>query len=143
MATVQQWVAGDTIATALSTELNSLANGSATAASTAIDNETGLYQYLNLELVLASLTPTGAPTVSVYITYSTDNGTSFDDVSSAEAELLAVLPLSTTASTKRVSRGAIPIRPLQFKLFAVNNSGVALAASANTVRYRRNNEQAV
>jgi hypothetical protein len=142
MATTFKWVAPEAIATAHSTSLNSLGSGSLSAASSTIDNETDLYEFLNLEVVLASLTPTGSPSVNIWASYSTD-GTNFDDGSTSEMELLAVLPLSTSASTKRVSRGNIPIRPLKFQIYVENKSNVAFAAASNTVKYRRTNLQGV
>lgn len=142
MATAS-WAAPNTIGNALTTELNSLANGSYSSASSAIDNEAGLFLYLDLELLLASLTPTGAPTVSVYAVYSIDNGTNFEDGGGAtappNAALLCTIDLSTSASIKRRTRVNLSIAPLQFKLVVLNNSGVSFAASGNTVRYRRHN----
>lgn len=142
MATTFKWVAPEAIATAHSTSLNTLTNGSLSAASSTIDNETDLYEFINLELVLASLTPTGSPAVNIWVSYSTD-GTNFDDGSTSEMELLAVLPLSTSASAKRVSRGNIPIRPLKFQLYVENKSGPSFAGSGNTLKFRRSNLQGV
>jgi hypothetical protein len=142
MATTFKWVAPEAIASAHTTSLNTLTNGSLSAASSTVDNETDLYEFINLELVLASLTPTGTPVVNVWVAYSTD-GTNFDDGSVAEMELLQPLPLSTSASAKRVSRGNIPIRPLKFQLYVENKSGVSFAGSGNTLKYRRTNLQGV
>lgn len=141
MATFQ-WAAPEAEATALSTDLNTLGNGSLSAASAAINNETGLYSYIVVEIALASLTPTGTPAVNVYIAYSLD-GTNFDDGSVGEMLLLTPLPLSTGASAKRVSRGPFPLLPLQFKLYVENRSNVAFAASGNTLRYSRLNDASV
>lgn len=144
MATTFKWVAPETlVALFTGTELNSLANGSLSAASGVIDNETDLYEFINLELVLASLTPTGSPAVNVWAAYSLDNGTNYDDGSTSEMELLAVLPLSTSASAKRVSRGNILIRPLKQKLYVENKSNVAFASSGNRLNYRRAHLQGV
>lgn len=137
-----KWKAPEAIATAHSTSLNSLANTALSAASSTVDNETDLYEFINLEVVLASLTPTGTPAINVYVSYSLD-GTNFDDGSVSEMELLASCPLSTSASAKRVSRGNIPIRPLKAQLYVENRSGVSLAASGNTLKYRRAYEQSV
>ena len=48
---------------------------------------------------------------------------------------------ATTA--RRLTKVNIPIPPLKFKLYAWNKTGQALAASANTLKYRRHNEQDV
>lgn len=143
MPTTQQWVAPESIATALTTELNSLGNGSQSAASSAIDNETDLDEWIDVELVLASLTPTGSPFCLVYILYSLD-GTNYEDLStSALHAAAAALPFTTATGAKRVVARAIPILPLKFKLAVENRSGVSLAASGNTLKYRRFNEQQV
>ena len=146
MASIFKWVAPESIATALTTDLNSLANGSYSAASAAIDNETDLYTHLDLEVYLGSLTPTGTPTVSAYLVPSVD-GTNYTDGGGATAPpietLIAVLSLSTSTGAKYRSATNIPIPPLKFKLILLNSSGVALASSGNTLKYRRHNGQAV
>lgn len=146
MATTFKWVAPESIATALSTELNSLGNGSFSAASSAIDNETDLFQYINLELVLASLSPTAGAYVDVWLEPALDATPNYVDHGKAlqTAHLLGTLPLDTTASTaQRIIRWNIPIPPLKFKLSVRNGAGVALASSGNTLKYRRHNEQGV
>lgn len=146
MATTFQWVAPETIASALTTELNTLTNGSYSAASTAIANESGLYENIALELFLASLTPTGSPSCSVYLLATLD-ATNYEDGGGATAPalgaLLCVFDLSTSASTKRRTKTGLVIPPLGFKLVLQNNSGVSFAGSGSTLRYRRYNEQSV
>lgn len=143
MATTTKWLAPEAIATALTTELNSLANGSQSAASAAIPNETDLYQYIDLELVLASLTPTGTPYCAVYLVASLD-GTNYEDLTtSATHALLATFPMSTAVAAKRIVVKNLLLPPLGFKLAVQNQAGPALAASGNTLKYRRHNEQSV
>jgi hypothetical protein len=145
MASTFQWTTPDTIASALTTELNTLTNGSYSAASGAIDNETGLFLYVDVELSLASLNPTGTPSCSLFIVKSVDAGSNFEDGGGATAPaneaLLCSFSLSTGASTKRRVVANLLIPPLQFKFVLLNNTGVSTAASGNTVRYRRHNEQ--
>ena len=141
--TTSKWTAPEAIATALSTELNALGNGSISAASSAIDNETGLYLYLSVELALASLTPTGVPYCNLYLIKSVD-GTNFEDLSGSMGhEVIAVFPMATGAAAKRIAIANILIPPLQFKLAVENQTGVSLAASGSTLKYRRHNEQQV
>ena len=145
MAT-EKWASPESAGTALSTEFNSLADGSFTNASSAIDNETDLYLFMQLELVLASLTPTGQPRVDVYLITSLD-GTNYADGGGSTAPpahtLIFSFDLSTsTGAKRRVSQQAIEIPPLKFKLVARNGSGVSLASSGNTLKYRRHNLQA-
>ena len=142
MATLQ-WATPESTATALTTELNSLANGSLSTLSSAIDNTTGLYEYLAVEVALASINPSGTPYVTVYLFYSLD-GTNYEDGSASASHAVAVsLPVTTGSSAKRAVSRHIPLQPLPFKLAVQNNTGVALAASGNTLRYRRFNEQSV
>lgn len=139
MATTQ-WTAPEAIATALSTGLNSLSDGSASAASSAIDNETDLYLYIDLELVLASLTPAGSPTVDVYLLATLD-GTNYDDLSESNlGTYLGSFAFSTATAAKRCVLRNLVIPPLKFKLALINHAGAALAASGNTLKYRRHSE---
>lgn len=138
------WDTPIAIASALTTELNSLANGSYTAASAAIDNETGLYEYMGAELALASLTPTGTPSASLFLVESLD-GTNYADgggsVVPANESLIGTFSLSTGVGAKRRILSKILIPPFPFKLIVLNNAGVALAASGNTLKVRRYNER--
>ena len=150
MATTLKWVAPEALATALTTELNSLADSTTdttgfSAVSAEIANETDLYQYINLELVVA--TQGGARSagafVVVYINYSAD-GTTYDDTSNKPiAALLAVFQLDAATTARRLTKVNIPIPPLDFKLLVLNDTGQALAATLNTLKYRRHNEQGV
>ncbi len=124
-------------ATALSTELNSLSNGSASSASSAIDNTTNLDLYADFELVIAaqgSARSTGA-TVGLYMTTSLD-GTNYDDAASATAELIATFSLDAATTARRRTVRDVPIPPALFKVFVVNNTGQAFASSGSTIRYR-------
>lgn len=143
MATTNKFTAPEAIATALTTELNSLANAGLSAASAAIDNEAGLYLYMELELVLASLTPTGVPYCSVYLVKQIDGTNYEDNTVSATHQVVAVFPMSTAVAAKRIIVSNILIPPCPFKLIVQNNCGPALAASGNTLKYRRFYEQAV
>ena len=69
----------------LTTTLNSLANN-ALDLGAAINNETNLVMYMDLELTLASLDLSSqvSPSVVVYMLESVDGGTDFDTVSDAE-----------------------------------------------------------
>lgn len=126
-----------TIVTALSTEFNSLATATATAASSAIDNSTNLDLYMDLELVVAAqgVARSAGAIISVYGVYAVD-GTNYGDVLAATAELLAVFPLDAATTARRCAARDVPMPPGLFKMFAVNSTGQALAASANTLKYR-------
>jgi hypothetical protein len=125
------------IATVLSTELNSLANGSASAASSAIDNSSNLDLYCDLTLTLAtqgSARATGA-LVSVYMVQALD-GTNYDDVLVSSAQLVALFPLAAATTAAQVTRTDVMVPPGLYKLFVLNGTGQALAASGNLLEHR-------
>lgn len=125
----------------LSTELNSLANGAFSNASTTLDNSgsTAKHLYFALELVLASLTPTGAPYIAVYALYSID-GTNYEDGGGSTAPPLmsqiAAFDLSTSTGAKRRTRVNVPAAPFPVKFVVENRAGVSLASSGNTLSVR-------
>ena len=137
MAVTQHAAYTASIASTLTTELNALANGSASAASTAIDNTTNLDLYHDLTLTIAvqgGARSAGA-TVSVYLVMALD-GTNYDDVNATTAELVAVFPLDAATTARQATRRDVPVPPGLFKYFVVNNTGQALAASASLLEYR-------
>lgn len=146
MATTFEWVAPEAIATAHSTTLNSLADGSFSGASSAITNETGLYQSIWLELVLASLSPAAGAYVDIWIEATLD-ATNYSDASKPlqTAKLLYTFQLDTAAATAQriVTPRPVVIPPLDFKLEVRNKAGVSFGASGNTLKYRRSYEQGV
>ena len=142
-----KWAAPEAIVTALTTELNSLANGEA-ALTAAIANETGLYPYIDLELYMASVdihTQT-ALYLSVWFLSAVDSTPNYEDGSNTGPMIPArppdvVIPVraGSGAMTQRVNVVNIPIPPLGFEILIQNNIGAALAASGNTLKYRRHN----
>jgi len=144
MATVT-WNSPASITTALSTELNSLANGTR-AVSGAIDNETNLSRFLDLELKVAEQGAARDDTahVDVHILYSVDGTNySFGDASTdpSAASPVAVFALDASTSERYVTLTGIHIAPLKFKLLLVNQTGQVLAASGNTIKQRTHNEK--
>lgn len=125
------------IATALSTELNSIASAGLTAASAAIDNTSNLDLYADFELVVAAqgTARVAGATVQLFIVVALD-GTNYGDVNATTAEVIAVFPLDAVVTARRAVIRDVPIPPALFKLFAVNSTGQTLAASANTIKYR-------
>lgn len=128
------------IATALSTELNSLGNGSSSSASAAIDNTSNLDLLVDLVLTVATQGSArgAAAVVEVYLMPAVD-GTNYDDAVRNVAELVAVFTLDATTTARQVTRRDIPIPPGLFKLVAYNGTGQPLAASGNTLKYRAHN----
>lgn len=139
MANIGKWNAPSAAVTVLSTELNSLANASITAASTAIANNTNLDMYVDIEVNLAALSPSALSFVGIYIMEAVD-GTNYPAPSAADlrlagTQLLAIIPTGNTGSTaQRVVARNILIPPASFKIILDNQTGSALAASGNTVK---------
>ena len=139
MANIGKWNAPGTLTTVLSTGLNSLANNTMSAGSSTYANQTNLDLYADIEVVLASLSPTAGAFVSIYVLEAVD-GTNFPAQSDADlrlttSQLLVSIPVGTTAATaQRVTARNILLPPaaIQFKLD--NQTGVALNAAGNTVK---------
>ena len=135
----------------LTTTLNALANAT-TDLSAAIDNSSNLCTFMDLELTLASLdlSAQSNPSVAIYLVESVDGGSDYEtgeDAQSADIEmptadqLCAVFGLrkSDAAEAKLRVKSMIPIPPGHFKLLLRNNTGVAFAATGNTLAYRTYN----
>ena len=137
MATTTHKAYTAAIASILTTELNTLASGSASAASAAVDNTSNLDLYVDLTLTVAaqgSSRSSGA-TVAVYLIMALD-GTNYDDTNATTAELVAVFPLDAATTARQSTRRDIPVPPGLFKFFVVNSTGQAFAGSGNILEHR-------
>lgn len=130
MATLQ-WAAPSSAQTALTTELNSLANGSTSALGSAWDNTSSRYVQAAGEVYLGSLTPTAGGYVQVYLVPSPD-GTNYGDI--VNANLVAKIYPSTSTGAKRLTFENVPLGPFLYKVALLNQCGVTLASSGNTVK---------
>lgn len=137
MATTKHKAYTASIASALTTELNSLGNGSTSSASSAIDNTSNLDLYHDLTLTVAAQgsSRSAGACVSVYLVPALD-GTNYDDVHATTAELVAVFPLDAATTARQSTRRDVPVPPGLFKYFAVNSTGQAFASSGNILEYR-------
>ncbi len=142
-----KWSQG-VITTLLDVELNALASNAAAEDAAFYDNATNDYIWGDFELVLASLTPTGTPTIELYILPALD-GTNYPD---RTLTATAVLPAScfrgvfvptTSAGAKRLYLGGIVLPPSIFKAALMNKTGVALGATLNTLKFTPYYEQSL
>lgn len=128
----------------LTTELNSLATANGAAASAAIDLTGNGWQLGDLELFVASssLAFTAASFMSVYFLPSTD-GTNYPKYTSGAswklalnylAGTIAIHPATLSAETIYEGVTGVLIPDAKFKVVLVNNSGVTLPASGNTLK---------
>lgn len=130
-------------ASVLTTELNSLADGSVTALSSEQDNGTNLDSLADFVLDLASLTISSTSAfVSVYIVPTVD-GTNYPDWTSGavanyhgQYHVGPILVKNVTAATARAELTRVPLPPGKFKVAVRNGVGAALAAASNTLKIR-------
>lgn len=139
MANIGKWGNLASVVTLLTTELNALGNGSASAASSAIANQTNLDVYADVELVLASLSPAAPNYLTLYILEAID-GTNYPSATGSvlrnqPSQILCTFPIDTTAATaQRVVVRNVVLPPGTFKVVLDNQAGVALGATGNTVK---------
>lgn len=140
MATLK-WSNGS-LATALSTELDSLADA-ARAISGAIDNTANLHLYMDVELAVAytSSAPAAGTKAGELYAIPTVDGTNYGEggtsVTPQKALLIGIFESrnGSTSSVERLILPGIPMPPIQFKLLMVNTSGKTLKSSGNTLKY--------
>jgi hypothetical protein len=146
------WTAGSgaglTWADAFSTAtLNSIASTNGILSDVAIANGTALDRYMDISFALASAAFTGTGiNLSIHLYPLNKDGTTYGDGkfgSSAAGPCayppVAVIPLVAATQAQTGAATGIVIPPGTFKLVLVNNGGVALAASGNTLQYRTYN----
>lgn len=146
MATFQ-WVAPEALQSYLSTGLDSLANAAFSASGAEVDNTTGLFQYINLELVIAAqgVARSAGAVVEVWTEVAVDATPNYPDRAVADliSNFLRSFQLDAATTARRLTLTNIPIPPLKLKLYVKNGTGQAFAASGNTLKYRRHNEGSV
>ena len=131
----------ETIFTALSTELNSLANGAACSASSAFDNDSSGQRWpaAMAEVYVAAQGSNRAAgaSVSLFIIPTTD-GTNYGDVTDEclDNYRVKVWSLDDAALAARFLTGRINLPPTDYKVVLKNNTGQAFPSSGNTVKLR-------
>jgi len=128
-----KWGGRSTSTTLASTELNSLTNGGTPALGAEYDNATNLYRWVDIEVVLASFTPTAGGYVGIYMAPALD-GTNYPDTKMEHVhELVATLGLYAGAGAVRTTVCGIRVPPSKFKLLVYNAAGANFASSGNTI----------
>lgn len=139
MGNIAKWNPPSPVVTVFSADLNSLANNTVAGPSAVIANQTNLDMYVDIELVLAALSPTTGAYVAIYLAEAID-GANYPVPSSADLRqqtdaLLCTFVLSATASTaQRLVKRQIVIPPGACKLYLDNQSGGAFGATGNTLK---------
>jgi len=142
MATITKLVAGASLGvTVLSTEMNSLANGSASALGATHNQDTNLDAMATAELnVTFGSAPTASSTVELWMVPAVD-GTNFGDWTSGAsyrtsgAILCGMFELdAVTTAQKKPLKGIFHLPAIDVKFAVVNRSGAAFPASGSTVK---------
>lgn len=136
------------VANWLTTELNSLANSSTNVLSTlggAFQN-TGGWQLADVEFFTGStLSPTAGAFVELWLLRSLDGGTNYEDGSATVAPgrpADAIIPVRTgTTIQPRAGYSQLQLPPGFYKPILRNQTGVALSATLNLVRFAMYTEQ--
>jgi hypothetical protein len=139
--TTQKWEAA-AITSLMTTELNSLANGSTAIASAGYDNATNLYLFGLFELnVTFGSAPTAGNTVDLFLVPAPD-GTNYDDGSGSVTPPITCyaggFPLRAVTTAQKIPLGGplslLWLPPLPFKVVVKNGSGQAFPASGSTLK---------
>lgn len=133
--------------TVLTTELNSLANGSRTNAGTQIDNGSNLDQFGCVELqVTFGSNPSAGAYVAIYAVRAPDDSNYEDGSSSVDPgahRLVATIPVRASTSAQRLSSQVFPMDPSKTKFILLNKTGQAFPSSGSTLKLYTNNDESV
>lgn len=145
------WGTRQSATTLLTTELNSLASGSGSSASSAIDLTASGWQLGDLELYIASssLAFTAASYVDVYFLTSSDgnnypkytSGASWKLAQNYWAARIWIHPATLSSEAIYESVREVRIPSAKFKVVLVSTAGVTLPASGNTLKLYPTPEQ--
>ncbi len=140
------YAAGPT--TWLSTELNALANSAANVLSTlgAAFQNTASWLYADVEFLAGgTTTPAAGAFLELWLLRSLDGGTNYEDGSATVApgrpsDIIIPVRAGTTI-TPRAGASGLLLPPGFYKPILRNQTGVALAATANIIRFSAYSEQ--
>lgn len=124
--------------TLMTTELNSLANGSSVVGTTEYDNSASanLYFWADFEMSVTYVTaPTNMTPVEIFI-IPAENGTDYADADTSNPPrglLAGAFMVRNTTATQRIVARGLSLPAAKFKLMVRNNTGQAFAASGNTI----------
>lgn len=126
--------------TLLSTEMNAIADGSYSAAGTALDNATNLdlmaVAQLDVDFVLA---PNAYGVVELYMLKAID-GTNYEDGSASiipsPGALVGLFTVAATTAAQRLMTPPFDLVPCPVKFMIRNSTGQAFPATGTTVKVR-------
>lgn len=129
----------DAIASATINANPGLANGAA-ATGGDLDNSSNRHLFGLVSIKLASLTPATGGFVEIHCLPRLSDGTSFAE---RTASTLAATWIPETGSTAKEGTVTLRLLPGVFRIALVNNLGVALAITGNSVQIQTFTEEAV
>ena len=129
----------------LSTELNSLANSTRTAAGTEVDNGVNKDVYGKLELkVTFGVAPTANSYMDIYMVTATDGSTYEDGSSSVDPgvhNLVDRIPVRAVTTAQILTGRLFHMLPAKTKFLILNASGQSFPASGSTLRLYTTNRK--
>lgn len=133
-----QWETAEAVGNVLSTELNSLSNGSRTNAGTEYDNSTSKKTHAWVEFACTwGSAPAAGGYVQVHLVRAPD-GTNYEDGSSSvdpgAHTVVVVIPVRATTSAQRLVSRPFRLPPFKVKPILYNGSGQAMPASGSTLK---------
>ena len=139
------WAGASSVTQIMTTDLNSLANNTMSAASTVVTGQTNLDTFMWLELnVTFGVSPSDAnPSVDLYMAQAMD-GTNYDTApltgGANQGHLYIVsFPIAKVTAAQRVTIGFFAAQPHTAKFYLDNQTGQTMAATANTLDIGVNN----
>jgi hypothetical protein len=132
------WDAAPSGSTVLSTELNSLASNTMSAAGTEYDNSTNLNQYgfLEVDINVFGVAPTANRTLEIFMVKAPD-GTNYETSPTTtvqNAERVAIIPVLANTSAQKYTTPIFQLPPCKVKFLLWNNTDQALDAAGHTVK---------
>jgi hypothetical protein len=136
-----RWGAYDSLQSYLTTELNSLANGSNVLGAAIDFTAAGVDRkaYMDVEIYLASVNLSAQTNPSIYLwLLPRTDGTNFEDGGASVNPARSpdkIIPLRAFNGVQRVFARFLLTTPDQGKVLVGNRAGAALASTGNTVKY--------
>jgi hypothetical protein len=138
---VVKWEAAPSAVTILSTEMNSLANNTPTAASSEYDNSSNLNVYAWFELAATfAVSPNGVPPmVDLYMTRALDGtnhetGLAASGGANQQHLYLGSFQVLGNTGAQRITLGPVLLPPSKLKFYIDNRSGQAMTSSGHTLK---------
>lgn len=141
MVAAVKWEAAPSAVTILSTEMNSLANNTPTAASGEYDNSSNLnvYAWFELAVTFASNPSVTPPMVDLYMTRALDGtnhetGLAASGGANQQHLYLGSFQVLANTSAQRITLGPVLLPPTKLKFYIDNRSGQAMTSSGHTLK---------